>query len=56
MNTNFNIHKIIFMRVKLRYYIERDMKKGASIRILKNDKDVTSEFIGMHINRIIYEK
>lgn len=56
MNTPFNIHKIIFMRCKLRQYIESDMKKGASIKIVRADQDVTSDYIGMRINRMIYGK
>jgi len=55
MNTKFNIHKIITERVALRKFIEASLKKGASVRILHRDQDVTSEYVGMYINRIIYD-
>ena len=55
MTTKFDIHKIITQRVALRQFIESDRKKRASIKIFAKEQDVTSEFIGMHINRKIYE-
>lgn len=56
MNTAFNIHQIIYMRSKLHEIYKMNLIDSSQVRIKKQLKDVTSEYIGMLINRIIYEK
>ena len=56
MNTAFNIHHIIYMRSKLHGHYKMNLFDSSQVRIKRQGKDVTLEYLAMLVNRIIYEK
>ena len=56
MNTSFNIHQIIYMRSKLHEIYKKNLFDSSQIRVKRQGKDVTLEYLAMLVNRIIYEK
>lgn len=56
MNTAFNIHHIIYMRSKLHEIYKLNLIDSSQVRVKRQGKDVTNEYVGMLVNRIIYEK
>ena len=56
MNTVFDINKIIYMRSKLHEIYKMNLFDSSQVRIKRQNKDVTNEYIAMLVNRIIYEK
>lgn len=56
MNTVFDINKIIYMRSKLHEHYKMNLFDSSQVRIKRQGKDVTLEYLAMLVNRIIYEK
>lgn len=56
MNTVFNIHQIINTRSKLHLIYKLNLFDSSQVRIKRQNKDVTNEYVAMLVNRIIYEK
>lgn len=56
MNTVFDINHIIYMRSKLHEIYKMNLFNSSQVRVKRQNKDVTNEYIGMLVNRIIYGK